>query len=159
MNWSDLIRSSFGCLTLLSSLIVPVWSVYVHRAPDLPSPNSSTRELLDLKQKASNMLTPVSFNTSGPRPVPSIPPPAIQHFSLRRADNLDLFIDKREFEDRLFPIREEFVRNLGSCWCESHSSVSRFIFRPSVRFRSLSSGETLASYECANSQTEFHSGE
>lgn len=157
MNASDLVRPLLGLLTLFSSLIVPAWSIYVHRAPELPAPRQSNAELVALTPNATNPLTPVSFDPLGARRGSPVPAPAIRHVTLRRADNLDLFVDKEEFKKLLFPNREEFVRRLGSSWCESQSLVSRLVFRPSVRFRDLSSGETLASYACTNSQTEFHS--
>jgi hypothetical protein len=149
MKPSDLARSSIGLLTVFSAFIIPAWSVYIQRAPDLPAPNQSDPALVVVTQIARDSLTPVSLLA------PSIPAPTIRFALIRRADNLDLFLEKQEFGNLPFPDREQFVRRLGSFWCEFHQASGLFL-RASVRFRDFSSGGTLASYACANLQTEFH---
>jgi hypothetical protein len=61
-----------------------------------------------------------------------------------KGSNLQIFLSKSAFESVPYPDRDAFVRGIGRAWCDAVDTW----FVPSVDFRDIRTGGSLASYNC-----------
>jgi hypothetical protein len=79
---------------------------------------------------------------------PMLPPDSIR-FDERRAGNVVVYIESERFQSIPFPDRESFVKGAAHAWCSNLSGhPSEFLLVPTVRFRDIRTGDSLASYTC-----------
>ncbi len=79
---------------------------------------------------------------------PTLTPDMIR-FDQRRAGNVVVYIESERFQSIPFPDREGFVRKAAHAWCSNlRGSQLQFLLVPTVRFRDVRSGDSLASYTC-----------
>ena len=70
---------------------------------------------------------------------------------LMKAQNLDIYLGRDEFQSVPYPDRSESVARVGRVWCKQVEHT----FLPAVRFRDIATGSTLASYGCLMKQASL----
>ncbi len=71
-------------------------------------------------------------------------PSAEIRLDVRGGNNLHIYVSIHDFERVAYPDRKGFVAEVGAAWCDQVDQTSL----PSVEFRDIRSGKTLAMYSC-----------
>jgi hypothetical protein len=62
--------------------------------------------------------------------------------------NLEVWVNKRDWESIPYPDRKGFTADAGKRWCEHPDIREKHVFLPSVKVRDLKNGADFASYSC-----------
>src|SRR2546422_477253 len=120
--------STAGCLFSIVGFVTVVWLVNIVYMP---------YEKGELKpdSKAAQDVQRKLFSTF---------PSADVRLDVRGGNNLHIYLPAHDFEQVAYPDRKGFVAEVGAAWCDQVDQTAL----PSVEFRDMRSGKTLATYSC-----------
>jgi hypothetical protein len=126
-------ESAIGCgFGLLVVLAVAAWLTAVLALSHFKMDYSEARTHRDAISEISSELNSQFSDSSGHVLVP------------RKDDGLDIFVSQPSFESVPYPDRDSFTSAIADIWCSQISSG----LLPTVRFRDIRSGGTLAATWC-----------
>jgi hypothetical protein len=69
-----------------------------------------------------------------------------------QAENMNIYVAKKDFESIPYPDRKEAISRIGKSW----GDFTHWYFFPSVQIRDIRTGDVLADYSCNFNSTTLH---
>lgn len=125
-------NSSKIIVTAGVGLLVAVWLFVLIIGPMYPA----SQETLAKSESATNLTTVALSNA-----MPNQPARVVRRFG----HNLDLYVDRKAFEEIPYPDRNDAVEKIGRAWCDN----IEYAWLPRVALFDVRSGKRLATHVCA----------
>jgi hypothetical protein len=119
-------------LTAGAGLLVAVWLFIIIIGPRYPA----SQESLAKSESATNLITVALSNAMPDNPV---------RIDRRFGHNLDLYVNRKAFEEIPGPDRNDAVGEIGRAWCD----ILEYPWLPRVSLYDIQSGKRLATHICA----------
>jgi hypothetical protein len=122
-------------MTVGVGLVIALWLFVVIIGPMLPASKAS----LSKSDAAANLTAVALWNAL---------PGHTARVDRRFGDNLNLYVQRKVFEDIPYPDRDDVVQNIGRTWCEN----IEYPWLPRVSIFDIRTGKRLTTHVCAVSK-------